>query len=389
MKVSQRASSVAGSATLTLATRAKEMAASGLDVVSMAVGEPDFSTPELVREAVRTSVTKGRVRYTPAAGTTSLRAALASTAGSSRGIELTPSQVVVTHSCKHALNLVLAAVVEPGDEVLLLEPVWGSYDAAVSWSGARAVRVASRPDLGPDLEAIAAAARTAKGVMLNSPTNPSGYVWTDEELRGLLAIAEEHDLWIISDEIYRRLSYGDKQATSPLSLGESARERILAVDGASKSLAMTGFRIGCVFGPEAVVKAIANVQSETTGCPNALSQAGWEAALLEEPPEVDGWVSSFKARRDLLINGLRDLGMECAMPGGAFYAFPSVAPFLDERGSAGFCDDLLESEQLVIVPGTVFGMDDHVRLSYALGEPQLQDALQRLGRFLDGRRAQG
>lgn len=386
MKVSQRASSVAGSATLALATRAKEMAASGLDVVSMAVGEPDFSTPEAVREAVRVSVADGRVRYTPAGGTASLRAALAAAAGRSRGIDLAPSQVVVTHSCKHALNLALVALTEPGDRVLLLEPVWGSYDAAVRWVGAEPVRVASRVDLGPDLDAIAAAARGAKGIMLNSPTNPSGFVWSDEELRGILAIAEEHDLWVISDEIYRRLTYGERPATSPLSLGEGARERVLAVDGASKSLAMTGFRIGCVIGPEAHVRAITNIQSETTGCPNALSQDAWESALLEEPAEVAGWVTAFQRRRDLLVAGLRELGLECTLPGGAFYAFPDASPFLDERGSAGLCADLLESEQLVLVPGSVFGMDSHVRLSYALGEPDLERALKRLGRFLESRR---
>jgi aspartate/methionine/tyrosine aminotransferase len=149
---------------------------------------------------------------------------------------------------------------------------------------------------------------------------------------------------------------------------------------------MTGFRIGCVLGPEAHVRAITNIQSETTGCPNALSQSAWESALLEEPAEVAGWVASFQRRRDLLVAGLRELGLECTLPGGAFYAFPDATPFLDERGSAGLCEDLLESEQLVLVPGSVFGMDSHVRLSYALGEPDLERALKRLGRFLESRR---
>jgi aspartate aminotransferase len=221
--------------------------------------------------------------------------------------------------------------------------------------------------------------------MLNSPSNPSGYVWTEAEVRALVAIAEEHDLWILSDEIYRRLVYEGEPNFSPASVSESARARTVIVDGASKAFAMTGYRIGYLAAPREVAAGVARLHSQLTGCPNAISQAAFEAALGTEPPEVAVMTSEFDRRRHVLIDGLASLGVETPWPRGAFYAFPKVSQFLDERGSTGFSEDLLEDQALAIVPGAVFGMDEHVRLSYSTSMENIEIALERLGAFLRNR----
>jgi aspartate aminotransferase len=386
MEVTPRSAAVAGSATLALAARAKALAAEGRDVVNMAVGEPDFPAPAIARESAATLLATGEIRYTPAAGTPQLRARLAQHMVQTRGGDWAPEQVVVTHSCKHALSSTLAVLCREGQRVVLFEPVWSSYEAAIQIAGAEAVRVAPRADLGPDLIALAAllsdsqAASDIAGMMICSPSNPSGYVWTRAETETLVALAEAHDLWILSDEIYRRLVYEGEPAVSPASVSDEGRARTIIVDGASKVFAMTGFRIGFAAGPENVIGTIGRVQSETTGCPNALSQAAYAAALVEEPPEVDAMVREFDARRRHLVAGLEAIGLSTPFPRGAFYAFSCIGDF--PGGSTAFCEQLLEQEAVAIVPGKIFGMDSYVRFSYAVSVERIDAALERVGRFL-------
>jgi aspartate aminotransferase len=386
MHVNQRVSRIAGSSTLALAARAKQLASSGVDVISMAVGEPDFDAPASVRAAAAAAVHGGNVRYTPVAGTLALRTAIVRHVRDTRGVEYDMGSVAVCHSCKHALSNVLLTLVEPDDEVLLFAPVWNSYDEEVRFAGGTVRHVAPRADLGPDFAALAASVGSrTRGVMLNSPSNPSGYVWTADEVRQLVEIAELHDLWILSDEIYRRLVYEGEPAASPASTSAAGRARTVIVDGASKTYAMTGYRIGFVAGPTEIVEAVERLQSQLTGCPNAISQAAYEVALGPEPPEVAEMFREFARRREVLIAGLARLGLEVARPRGAFYAFPNVAPHLDARSSEGFCEDLLESQALAVVPGSVFGRDEHVRLSYATSTEKIGGALARLGAFLEVR----
>jgi len=386
MRPNQRARALTGSPTLALDGRAKDLMAAGVDVVNMAVGEPDFDAPEVVQRAAERAVRSGAVRYTPPAGRPSLRAAIARHLSATRGIPFAPAEVAVCHSAKHALSNTVLVLVEPGDEVLLPDPIWSSYEEQVRFAGGVPVHVPPRPDLGPDFEGLArAAGPRARGIMMNSPCNPSGYVWSDEDLERLAELAEARDLWILSDEIYRRLVYDGPPAKSPAQVSAAARSRTIIVDGASKSFAMTGYRIGFLAGAREVVEAAARLQSQLTGCPNAISQSGYEAALAEEPPEVESMARAFAERRDFLLRGLAELGLETPEPRGAFYAFPSVAPFLDARGAAGFCEDLLEAEAVALVPGEVFGMREHVRLSYATSLERVGEALARLARFLAGR----
>jgi aspartate aminotransferase len=387
MRPSRKVSALAFSTTLALDAKAKQLAAAGRDVINMSVGEPDFPAPQAVREAASQKALGGDVRYTPAEGTLSLRKAIAARLAQTRGIPFTEQEVVVCHSAKHALSGACLSLIEPGDEVLLLLPAWVSYDEIVLFAGGKPVPVPSRKDCGPDLAAIARAiTKKTRGIVLNSPCNPSGYVLTQAEVREIGALAEQHDLWIVSDEIYRRLVYEGEPDFSPAQVSEAVRARTVIVDGASKAFAMTGYRIGYAAAPPPIAAAIARLHSQLTGCPNAISQAAFEVALKQEPPEVAAMVAEFDRRRRIIVQGLRKIGLEVPWPRGAFYAFPDVSPWIDERGSAGFCDDLLEQQNLAVVPGSAFGVDDHVRLSYATSIENITRALERFEAFLSVRR---
>lgn len=386
MKESRRIAQLPESATLGLAARAADMRAKGIDVLSMAVGEPDFGAPEMARQNAVAAI-GGEVKYTHASGNASLRQALARHLNETRGLAIGPEGIVVGHSCKHVLSSALLALVESGDEVLLPTPTWNSYDAMVELADGKPVHVAPRADLSPDLDAIAGAiGPRTKGLLFSTPANPSGYVWSRAELTTLMDLAEAHDLWIIADEIYRRLVHEGEPFCSPASLSPAAAARTVIVDGASKSYAMTGYRIGYMAGPANIASGVGRLQSQTTGCPNAISQAAYESVLGTEPPEVASMAEQFNARRLRLLDGLERIGLSCPRPRGAFYAFPDVSSLIDERGSAGFCADLLESKALALVPGTVFGLEGHVRMSYALSTDRIDEAVNRLGAFLETRR---
>ncbi|MBL8856913.1 MAG: pyridoxal phosphate-dependent aminotransferase [Planctomycetes bacterium] len=383
MRLNARVDAIALSTTLALDARAKALAAAGRDVINMSVGEPDANAPEAVQVAAERAVRGGKVRYTPAEGTQSLRKAIAAHISATRGVEFTPAEIAVCHSAKHALSGALMALIETGDEVVMLLPAWVSYVEIVKYAGGVPVEVAPRPDLGPDLAAIERKiTKKTRGLLINSPCNPSGYVLSESEVRALSALAEKHDLWIVTDEIYRRLVYEGAPNYSPVSISPAVRARTVIVDGASKAFAMTGYRIGYVAAPKDLAAAVGRLNSQLTGCPNAISQAAFEAALTTEPPEVGAMCAEFGKRRDFLIAGLKQLGLETPIPRGAFYAFPNVRPYLDARGSSGFCEDLLEQQNLAVVPGSAFGSDDYVRLSYAIAIEEIGRALDRLGAFL-------
>ena len=386
MKPNQRVSSIAFSATLALDARAKELQAEGRDIVNLTAGEPDFNAPASVSEAAKVSVDSGKVRYTPAAGRPSLRDAIATHLSQTRGAEFTRDQITVAHSCKHAISGALCTLIEPGDEVLVPLPAWVSYFELIKYAGGVPVGVKPGPACTPDIAALdAAVSPKTRGIMINSPSNPSGVVYTEAEVRAICDLAKKHDLWIMSDEIYRRLVFSGEPAFSPTSVSDDARARTIIVDGASKAYAMTGYRIGFLAGPPEIASSVARLHSQLAGSPCAISQDAYQAALLEEPAEVELMVQEFTKRSAHIVKGLRALGLEVPEPRGAFYAFPNVAAYLDERGSAGFCEDLLNEKDLALVPGVAFGLDEHVRLSYASSIEKIDIALERLGSFLESR----
>ncbi len=387
MRISKRVERIPLSRTLALDARAKQLAAEGRDVVNLAGGEPDFDSPAVVRAAAKACIDGARVRYTPAAGRPSLREAIARHLSATRGVPFEARQVAVCHSCKHALSGTLLTLCEPGDDVLVPEPAWVSYVEQVRFTGATPVGVPPRPDMGPDFEALEAAVTSkAVGLMLNSPGNPSGYTWTRDELERLADFARRHDLWLLSDEIYGRMTFEGDPYGSPVTLGEDARARTVIVDGASKTFAMTGYRIGFVAGPPEVAAAVARLHSQLTGAPNTVGQEAFEAALLEEPPEVPRMIEAFRQRRDHVVARLEAIGLRTPRPGGAFYAFPDIRTVRPDGDSDRFCEELLEEEGLALVPGSAFGVPHHARMSFAASLETLDDGLDRLERFAASRR---
>jgi len=385
MRFARRIDRIEPSITLALDERAKKMRAAGRDVISMAVGEPDFPAPALVQAAAVEKVKSGDVRYTPAAGTPSLRKAVAEHVSSTRGTPYTSDEITICHSAKHALSGAIFALIQEDDEVLVPLPAWASYFDLVRVAGGKPVLVPPdrRDGVRPDLAGLAhAVTPKTRAVMINSPNNPSGYVFSREEIEGVARLALEHDLWIISDEIYRALVYDGGEALSPTTLSREARARTAIIDGASKAFAMTGYRIGYLAGPRELAAAVAKLHSQTTGSPNAVSQHAFEAGLKRHPPEMDAMRAAFAERRDYLLQGLAELGLPCPRPRGAFYVFPDVSAHLHGKSSVAFCEELLEAQDLVLIPGAAFGVDTHVRLSYALSRETIQEALRRLGVFL-------
>ncbi|MCC7013226.1 MAG: pyridoxal phosphate-dependent aminotransferase [Planctomycetes bacterium] len=385
MSLSHRASAITLSVTLALDARAKALADQGHDIINMSVGEPDFAAPKVVQDAACRRVQSGDVKYTPAAGMRSLRKAIGEHVGAIRGTApYAIDEVTVCHSTKHALSGAVLSIVDPGDEVLLFLPAWVSYVEIVRIAGGVPVAVPSRADCGPDFSAIERAITSkTKAVLLNSPSNPTGYVWSADEVRRLAELCERKKLWILSDEIYRRLVYEGEPNLSPASLGPAIRARTIILDGASKSYAMTGYRIGFVAAPKEVAAGVERLHSHLTGAPNTISQDAYQAALVgSEPLEVAQMCAEFDRRRRWLIDALRGMGLAVPWPRGAFYAFPDVRAYLDERGTRGFCEDVLEQQDLALVPGTAFGVDTHVRLSYALSLDKIKLAAERLGKFL-------
>ena len=386
MNISRRAEELAFSVTLALDARAKDLAASGADVVNMAVGEPDFPAPSAVQAAAIAKVSSGAVRYTPIGGTPQLRETIARHLTETREIEFSADEVIVCHSAKHALMNALLTLADPGDEVLIPLPAWVSYLEIVRLANGVAVEVAGTTNGGLDFDKLGAAVTPqTRGIIVNSPCNPSGYVMDRAETEALAEFAARHNLWIVSDEIYRRLVYEGERAFSPAEISAEARSRTIIIDGASKSLAMTGYRIGYMAAPAAITQAAIKIQSQMTGAPNSISQAAYQAGLESEPVEVEAMVREFGERRKLLLSELARLGLETPNPRGAFYAFPNIVRYAGGRGSSGFCEELLEQEALALVPGVAFGMDEHVRLSYALSKPRLREAIRRLENFLGKR----
>jgi aspartate aminotransferase len=383
MRINSRVAAIPLSRTLALDARAKQLAAAGRDIINMTAGEPDFDSPEVVRHAAKRIVDEGRVRYTPAPGRLALRETIAGHLTRSRGVEFEAQQITVCHSAKHALSGSLISLVSPGDEVMLLLPAWVSYEQQVLYAGGVPVPVAPRADMGPDFDRLTAAITpNTRGLMLNSPNNPSGYVYTREEIEQLCDLAREHDLWILSDEIYSRLVYEGEEFASPVQCGDDARARTVLVDGASKSYSMTGYRIGYLAANAELSATVGRLHSQLTGAPNAISQDAFEAALVEEPPEVEVMSRDFDARRRHVLARLEELGLETPTPRGAFYVFPSIVSARADGDSDAFCEALLEDQGLATVPGTAFGLDGHIRLSYATSMEKIDAGLDRLASFL-------
>jgi aspartate aminotransferase len=396
IRISKLAESVKPSATLAAGAKARELKAKGISVFDFSLGEPDFHTPKHICDAATEAMAKGQTHYTPAGGTADLRKAIASWYGRTYGFDCGPEHVIVSNGAKHSIHNALAATVGPGDEVIIPTPYWVSYSDLVTMTGAETVLIPTTLDTGfkmtPDQLRAAVTPRT-RMLMLNSPCNPTGTVYTRSELEALVDVVLQHPgVTILSDEIYEQLIYGSAEPTCVVTLRPELRERTITISGASKSYAMTGWRLGWAVAPAAVVKAMDNIQSQETSCPSSISQAAMVTAL-ESPHSlrcVQEMRSEFAARRDLVCRLLKDIpGIQFPIPNGAFYAFFEVSRYFGKTfggkpvtDSLSFCVNLLEQAHVNLVPGSAFGAEGFVRMSFATSRATIESGMARLTEWL-------
>jgi aspartate aminotransferase len=395
IQLARRLRTLAPSATLAVQARARALRAQGIDVISFGAGEPDFDTPGRIKDAAARAMQRGQTKYTEVGGIPELRAAVCAKLRRDSGLEYTPDEVIVSCGAKHTLFNALVALLDPGDEVLIPAPYWVSYPEQVRLLEAQTLTVpteeASGFDLDPDRLAAALTPRT-KVIVLNSPNNPTGAVFSAGALRAVARLAVARGLWVISDECYEPFTYGGRHL-SIASLGADIRARTLVVNTCSKAYAMTGWRIGYAAGDRELVRAMTDVQSQVTSNPSSVAQWAAVEALTGPQDEVAKMAGEFDRRRLLIVEGLNGLpGVRCTMPGGAFYAFANVSGLFGRRvppagaggreqaltGSSGVAAFLLEHARVAVVPGLDFGSDAHVRLSYATSADLIREGLARM-----------
>ncbi len=380
------------SATMAISSRAKAMKQAGEDVVVMAAGEPDFDTPEHIVAAAREALDSGFTRYTPASGIPELRGAWAQQIGQQRGITYDPNQIIVTAGGKQAVFNIVYALVDAGDEVIIPSPYWVSYPEQVRAVGAVPVIIETKAEqdfkIKPQALRDAITERT-RLLILTPPSNPTGSVYLRDELAALGEVLVEKQVPVLSDEVYDALTYG-VEFSSIASTGEDICNLTIVVGAVSKTYAMTGWRIGYAAGPADVITAAGRLQSHSTSNANSVAQKAALAAVTGDQSSVEVMRQEFDRRRKTMIQRLQSMpGVSCPVPQGAFYAFPRIAATYDRQyngqvvdGSLTFCRLLLEHEKVAAVPGIAFGDDAHMRLSYATSMAQIEEALNRLERFL-------
>ncbi len=396
MKISLRARSVPPSPTLAVTARAAELRANGVDVIGFGAGEPDFDTPQYIKDAAIKALLEGKTKYTPTSGITELRKAIAEKLGRENGLQYTPDQIVVNIGGKQSVYLAIQAVVDPGDEVLLPAPYWVSYPEAIRLAGGE-VKVI-KTDRANDYKMTPrqlAEAITDKTVMLilNSHNNPGGFTYTPDELKALAEVLKGTKIWVLSDEIYEKLVFGQTRFVSFASLSQDAYNRTLTLNGFSKAFAMTGWRLGYVAGPTDVIKAIGRLQDHMTS--NAVSFAQYAAVAALGPQSaqtIETMRSEFEKRGQYMAERLSQIeGLYCPRPTGAFYCFPDVSSHYGRKingtliqDSMSFASALLDQAGVAVVPGAPFGMDQNIRLSFACSMEKIQAGLDRLTRWLNG-----
>ena len=389
------ASAVQVSSTMAMDALAKQMKAEGVDVVGFGAGEPDFNTPDHIKAAADRAIAENVTRYTPASGTAALKQAVCQRMNEDCGLDYKPSQVVVTSGAKHCVYIALRALVDPGDEVILPAPFWVSYLELIKMMGGVPVVVTAEESAGFKVTAgqlAAAITPKTKALILNNPGNPTGMVYSKEELEAIVRVCVEKDIYIISDEIYCNLLYDGVKFASVASFGEDAKERAILINGVSKSYAMTGWRIGYLLSSERIAKVMANYLSHSTGSPSSVSQAASVAALTGPQDCVEEMRQAFEARRNYIVERVNAMeGVSCIKPEGAFYIMMNVEKQLgrticgEKIGSSDdFSAALLKHSLVATVPCTSSGAPNFVRWSYATSMDNIKKGMDRLEEFLKG-----
>jgi aspartate aminotransferase len=392
--VSRALERVKPSPTMAITNKARELKAAGFDVIGLGAGEPDFDTPDNVKEAAVQAIKRGETKYTAVDGIPELKRAIVNKFARENGLTYKPSEITVGSGGKQVLYNALLATLNPGDEVIVPSPYWVSYPDIVLLAGATPVVVETKLEDGFKLKpADLAAAITprTRWFIFNSPSNPTGAAYTRDEIKALTDVLLKHDqVWVLSDDIYEHLVYDDFAFTTPAQVEPKLKERTLTLNGVSKAYSMTGWRIGYGGGPEPLIKAISTLQSQSTSNPCSISQ--WASVEALEGPQdfLKNWVKAFQERRDLVVSMLNQAkGIDCPTPEGAFYVYPSCAGLIGKttpKGKTLTTDEdvaaaLLEEEGVAVVHGAAFGLSPFFRISYATGIEALEEACRRIQRF--------
>ncbi len=394
-KLASRVRDLKPSATLAINAKAKSLKAQGIDLVNLSAGEPDFDTPSHIKEAAVKALEEGFTRYTPVPGIPELREAICLRVKKDYGLEYKPEEVVVTCGAKQALFNLAQALFEPGDEVIILSPYWVSYPPIVELAGAKPVVVQAEKEnnFEPDLTVLeeALSPRT-QGIFLNSPSNPTGLIYSQDFLKGLAELARQRDLIIVSDDIYDHLRFDGQGPENILSVAPDLRDRVIMVNGVSKTYAMTGWRIGWAVGPQEIIAAMSRIQGQSTSNATSIAQKAALAALTGPQECVAEMRTHFKRRAHLLYEELSQIeGLDLVEPQGTFYAFVDFSAYYGRKtpsgqelqGSLAMCDYLLEEARVATVPGIAFGEDDFLRISFANADEEILKGVKRIAEALE------
>lgn len=383
MKFAKRIKSVAPSATLAITARAKELKAKGADVVNFAAGEPDFDTPDYIKNEAVLSIKAGFTKYTPTQGMPELKSAICDKLLADNKLSYKPSQIVVSCGAKHSLYNTLQVLCDEGDEVIVASPYWVSYPEMVRLAGGtpRFIQTCSRDNFIPTQKALKeAVTKKTRGIILNSPTNPTGAVYRKDDLSAVAEISARHDLFIISDEIYEKIIYEGARHISAASLSEDAYRRTIVVNGVSKTYSMTGWRIGYLAASPEVAEAVGRLQDHSTSNPASISQKAALAALKGNGSFIEKMASEFKLRRDYLFEGLDKIeGFSPFKPQGAFYIFCDISGLAMQANDVAA--RLLDEEAVAVIPCESFGSAAHIRLSFATGMGEIKKGLDRIAKW--------
>ena len=389
MKLAGRVSSLTPSTTLEITAKAQELKAAGHDVIGLGAGEPDFNTPQHIIEAATMAMEKGYTKYTPTGGLAPLKKVIIEKFQNDQGITYTPAELIVCSGAKHALYTLFQVILDEEDEVSIPTPYWVSYPEQVKLAGGVPVYVEGFEEnefkITPQQLEEAITPKT-QAVIINSPSNPTGMLYSEEELLALGEVCLKHDILIVSDEIYEKLVYGENKHISIAQLSQELKEQTIIINGVSKSHSMTGWRIGYAAGNKDIIKAMTNLASHSTSNPTSIAQYGTIAAYTGSQAPVEEMRQAFEQRLDVIFDKLISIpGIKCIKPQGAFYLFPNVkeaAALTGYEDVDGFVKGLLDEEKVAVVPGSGFGSPENVRLSYATSLDLLEKAVERINLFI-------
>lgn len=393
LTISHRCLNIAPSLTLQIDTRAKEMAASGLDVIGFGAGEPDFPTPKHICEAAKEAMDQGMTRYTPVAGTMELRMAITRKMERDHGLTYSPQEIIVGNGAKHCLFTIFQTILDPGDEVLIPTPCWVSYPELVRMAGGVPIFVPTNEAnrfIPSNHDIASRITRRTKAIIITSPSNPNGSVWSREQLQFVGNLAVTHPFYIVSDEIYEKLLYDGRKHLSIAQLGEQIKDHTFIVNGVSKAYAMTGWRIGYCAAPRQEIAAMTAFQSQATSNANSIAQHASAVALDSDQSCVEEMREHFQRRRDLMVDRVNSIeGISCLKPEGAFYIMMNIRNLIGRKfngrkleDSMDFAELLLAEKHVAVVPGIAFEAEGFCRLSYATSEDRIVEGLNRIEAFI-------